>query len=872
MSILNIVDLIPTSIKQKAIDATVDFLANIGKGHVKDEITRKIKKLRSDGAFREAFEQGLQRAADRFIKDYAYEDEDLVEAIIENRTFFECEEIQNALLMVLQRPGAYLDDQHEIIVQSFNAVLPTRRNRQRVDRAVSFLLKCVAEEVWMLPELRPIYELQFQRTATEALLEQVAIQKAQLTTNVSVSTDIREALLQLTDAIIEQKALPSANATNVPDLPFHNLPQADYERFIGRDTEIQHLQKKLSSESRHFVITIDGIGGIGKSTLALEVADRYRRQFHNLPIEEQFKAIVWITAKETVLTSEGILKRPQSQRTLEDIYTTISVTLQREDISRARFDEQDDLICQALTQQRRLLIIDNLETVDDERVLTFIREVPDPTKAIVTTRHRLDIAYPIRLVAMPEVDALQLIKDTTKRKNVILTEHESKQLYKRTGGVPLAIVWSVAKMGFGYNIQFILDRLGEPTSDIARFCFEVVIESIKKKPAYKLMLVLSLFVSNASREALRKVTDLPILECDEGLVELEKLSIVNKSEDRFSFLPLTKSFALAELSKQADVEKELRHRLTEYFTSICDVPSEYFWRYRDYSYSKDLDTILDTIEWSYKNSTSQDVFILTLAAYDYLETVGRWNKVIEICDKALELALNTQNHIYAARFYIIQGGIFYHRGEYEKALTFYNNGLSLYKQVDASEGEAITLQHLSNVYRKKGEFADAQKFCNEAKEIAGELDDGDLKALITTAYGKLARDMGEWESAKEYFTQVKDWFEHRAEQTPRDEFLGTSIWGHLAIILHHLGQNEKAEEFCLKSLDFFENGGNRGYWATLKYRIALIKKASGEYENAIIHAKEASAWFKRLGMKPDFAKTQELLKQLQEELYLAEDF
>ncbi len=47
----------------------------------------------------------------------------------------------------------------------------------------------------------------------------------------------------------------------------------------------------------------------------------------------------------------------------------------------------------ALSQQRTLLIVDNLETVDDERVLTFIREVPEPTKVIVTTRHRLDVAY-----------------------------------------------------------------------------------------------------------------------------------------------------------------------------------------------------------------------------------------------------------------------------------------------------------------------------------------------------------------------------------------------------------------------------------------------------------------------------------------------
>ncbi len=146
-------------------------------------------------------------------------------------------------------------------------------------------------------------------------------------------------------------------------------------------------------KSRHFVITIDGIGGIGKSALALEIANSYRLHYDKLPRDERFEAIIWITAKQTLLTGEGIISRPQSLRTLEDIYNTIAVTLGREDITRAPNNEQEGLIRQALTQQRTLLIVDNLETVDDERVLGFIRELPDPTKVVVTTRHRLDVAF-----------------------------------------------------------------------------------------------------------------------------------------------------------------------------------------------------------------------------------------------------------------------------------------------------------------------------------------------------------------------------------------------------------------------------------------------------------------------------------------------
>ena len=52
------------------------------------------------------------------------------------------------------------------------------------------------------------------------------------------------------------------------------------------------------------MITIDGYGGIGKSALALEVAENYGHYFDQLPKAERFDAIIWTTAKQTVLTAQ----------------------------------------------------------------------------------------------------------------------------------------------------------------------------------------------------------------------------------------------------------------------------------------------------------------------------------------------------------------------------------------------------------------------------------------------------------------------------------------------------------------------------------------------------------------------------------------
>jgi hypothetical protein len=194
---------------------------------------------------------------------------------------------------------------------------------------------------------------------------------------------------------------PASATDTVPGLERirHNLPQPDYGKFIGRDEELRHLISLLRPhpQSRYPVIGIDGVAGVGKTSLALEVANYYLREQANLPRRGRFEAIVWTSAKENVLMGQGVVSRPRGLRTLSDIFSTISITLEEEEIIRARPEAQLGLVQRSLTRYRTLLIIDNMETVDDEQVLSFIREVPDPTKVLVTTRQRIDVSYPVRL-------------------------------------------------------------------------------------------------------------------------------------------------------------------------------------------------------------------------------------------------------------------------------------------------------------------------------------------------------------------------------------------------------------------------------------------------------------------------------------------
>lgn len=350
-----------------------------------------------------------------------------------------------------------------------------------------------------------------------------------------------------------------------------NLPQPNYGKFIGRETEQKELHRLLQPypQGIHSVITIKGVGGMGKTALALEIAHYYHLNYERLTNETRFAAIIWFSAKNTYLTLDGIQARPAARQTLDELYTDIALTFGEENIHQVSSAEREATVMRLLRTNRTLLIIDNLETIVDAKLLAFLREPPAPTKIIVTTRHWIDVSYSYPLGGMNKEDAEKLITQECKEKRFALSEEHKQTLFKRTGGVPLAIVLSIGRVGSGYSVQSVLERLERADDDIARFCFEESVGIIRDTGAYKLLMALTFFPGGALREELGWVAhmdmDKDIHARDEGLVRLEKLSLVNHDldQDTYNMLPLTRQYALAELSQNPDFDENTFSRWIE---------------------------------------------------------------------------------------------------------------------------------------------------------------------------------------------------------------------------------------------------------------------------------------------------------------------
>jgi tetratricopeptide (TPR) repeat protein len=642
---------------------------------------------------------------------------------------------------------------------------------------------------------------------------------------------------------------------------YHNLPQPDYSTFIGRDRELAQAHRILRPypHSQEHLITIDGVGGVGKSVLALEVAYRYLRDYHRLSEEERFEAIVWTSAKATVLTADGITPRPQVSRTLDDIYTAISIVLEREDITRARPEERDGLVTRALTRQRTLLIVDNLETVDDERVNTFLRELPAPTKAIVTTRHRVDVAYPMRLTGMSWEEAQALITLECKKKSAVLAKEEMLKLYERTGGVPLALVWSVAQVGYGYRADEVLRRLGNPQGDIARFCFEGTITRIRGKSAYEMLLALAVFTTDASREALGYIAGFgeDILSRDEGLVELEKLSLANKKDGRFSLLPLTKAYAISICPD----EQALRLRQAAFYLDFCRLYGGTTENWESYS-QIDLErqNLIDLMEWCLHNHRWRALMDLQDRLWEYWEFRGYWSEQERWCQHALEACshlatdspLSTDDQSKKGTLHLALCWVRLNQDRFDDAQSEAGKAIVILTSIDGQNGMAVAYRHLGlieklwgesekdrgNLSQAKGHFDLAKEHYEAALGIWRKLGDQREISSVLANTGHLLIAQGQYSEARDFLEQAL-LIRRKIKDTSR---ISTTLRG-LGLVDELQGKLESAVRCYSEALNVAAQIGDTQSLGEAKLGLAGIALNQQEYGKALRMATEAREQF-----------------------------
>ena len=92
---------------------------------------------------------------------------------------------------------------------------------------------------------------------------------------------------------------PAQEIHRAPLKPTYGIPSSKVSKFIGRGSIVKHVEEKLmvTSTGRN-VVVLQGMGGQGKTQIALEICERQ-------DVRQHFKAILWINASTEDTTAQA---------------------------------------------------------------------------------------------------------------------------------------------------------------------------------------------------------------------------------------------------------------------------------------------------------------------------------------------------------------------------------------------------------------------------------------------------------------------------------------------------------------------------------------------------------------------------------------
>ena len=218
--------------------------------------------------------------------------------------------------------------------------------------------------------------------------------------------------------------------SNTPD------PATDY---VPRPC-LENALLELLMDDRHPVVTLQGAGGVGKTSSTLQVVNR-------LVKEDRYEMIVWFSARDIDLTPSGPKTVKPGVLSLKDIASQYAhFVLPNNTLRDHSFDRMEYFQRQLGKSDggECLFIFDNFETVrNPQEMFTWIEYfVRLPNKVLITTRLRdFKGDYPLEVHGMNEQEARTLIDQTVLHLNIrnLLTQDNINEVIKQSGGHPYVI-------------------------------------------------------------------------------------------------------------------------------------------------------------------------------------------------------------------------------------------------------------------------------------------------------------------------------------------------------------------------------------------------------------------------------------------------
>ncbi|KAF2724735.1 TPR-like protein [Polychaeton citri CBS 116435] len=208
------------------------------------------------------------------------------------------------------------------------------------------------------------------------------------------------------------------------------------QNFVARENELREIRTHLSSDGSRKTVVLHGLGGIGKTQLAITYAKRYRHDY---------SALLWLNAKD--------------EASMKASFTRIAKQILNEHPSATRLadldmDQKPDEVLDAVKawfsmpkNTRWLMICDNYDNPKipgntDLNALDLHRFLPEPYHGVIliTTRSsQVQVGHRMHITKLRDLqDGLRILEASSSRQN-LSSDPDATQLARKLDGLPLAL-------------------------------------------------------------------------------------------------------------------------------------------------------------------------------------------------------------------------------------------------------------------------------------------------------------------------------------------------------------------------------------------------------------------------------------------------
>ncbi len=668
--------------------------------------------------------------------------------------------------------------------------------------------------------------------------------------------------------LLESGEWPDGFPTAVlPPSPQHNLPR-QLTRFIGREKDIAQIMVLVED---HALVTLTGSGGVGKTRLALQVAEE---------ILARYPDGVWL-AELAPNSDPGLLAQ------------TVAAALGLREEANHPFHET---LVDFLRSKQALIVLDNCEQLSEAcaRLAETLLHACPRVKLLASSRELLGVSgeMPYRVPsldfpdprALPDVSALQdyeAVRLFVERAQAALpgfqvTPQNSTaiaQICQRLDGIPLALELAAARLNVLTTEQLIarLDdafhlltggsRTALPRHQTLRAAIDWSYQMLSQSEGL-LLRRLSVFSGGWTLEAAEDI-------CKDDALVLDLLSsLVNKSmviaerkqgaETRYHLLGTVRQYAHEKLI-EAGERQELSERYGQYFLQFAETGGHKMWSAEHLEWmcrlNADLDNLRATIQWSYADNRNIETGLRIAVAIgrEFIQTTGLYNEARQWLLTGLDAWDPIPDRLLHARALNVLSGLNFMYSISTNDLLLLEESIQICRSIGPAANAELSwaLMNLGMtliILHEDWELETARLLMEEGVAVARQLEPGDHN-FLAKAIGTLA-DLYLRRRIKNY-SQIRRLAEENLQLRLQigDRWSGGQAMWTLADFAEIQGDFEQARSYLEQALALYQEAEDKWGIELTHRNLGRFFLHQGEYPTAITYHQEYLRAWNAMGIR-----------------------